>query len=109
MLFNVFINDNLKELFFVHIGRYNSLVINQYILIKYLITECKHDKECLWFSLVVTKTRNHPKPPKTTQNHPKPPTKPPKTTYKTNQNDPKPATIYPNTTSLRDICVDGRP
>ena len=70
---------------------------------------------------VVTKTRNHPKPPKTTQNHPKLPKttqnhqqndpKPPKTTYKTNktnQNDPKPATIYPNTTSLRDICVDGR-
>jgi len=44
---------------------------------------------------VVTKTRNHPKPLKTT--------------YKTNQNDPKPGTIYPNTTSLRDICVDGRP
>ena len=57
---------------------------------------------------VVTKTRNHPKPPKTTnkttQNHPK-------TIYKinkTNQNDPKPATIYPNTTGLRDICIDGR-
>ena len=47
---------------------------------------------------VVTKTRNHPKPP----------TKPAKTTYKTNQNDPKPATIYPNTTGLRDICVDRR-
>ena len=31
---------------------------------------------------VVTKTRNHPKPPKTTQNHPKPP--------KTTQNHPKP-------------------
>ena len=61
--------------------------------------------------MVVTKTRNHPKPPKTTQNDPKPPKttqnhqqndpKPPKTN-KTNQNDPKPATIYPNTTSLRD-------
>ena len=47
---------------------------------------------------VVTKTRNHAKPP----------TKPAKTTYKTNQNDPKPATIYPNTTGLCDICVDGR-
>ena len=35
---------------------------------------------------VVTKTRNHPKPPKTTQNDPKPPTKPPKTTNKTTQN-----------------------
>ena len=43
---------------------------------------------------VVTKTRNHPKPPKTTN--------------KTSQNDPKPATIYPNTTGLRDICIDGR-
>ena len=29
---------------------------------------------------VVTKTRDHPKPPKTTQNDPKPPTKPAKTT-----------------------------
>ena len=46
---------------------------------------------------VVTKTRNHPKPPKTTYK-----------TNKTNQNHPKPATIYPNTTGLRDICIDGR-
>ena len=47
--------------------------------------------------VVVTKTRNHPKGPKTTQNYPKPP----KTTYKTskpNQNDTKPATTYPDTT-----------
>ena len=40
----------------------------------------------------ITKTRNHPKPPKTSQNHPKPAKtsqsqpKPPKTT----QNEPKP-------------------
>ena len=57
---------------------------------------------------VVTKTRNQPKPPKTTQNHQHNQPKPPKTIYKTNQNDPKPATIYPNTTGLRDICIDGR-
>ena len=51
------------------------------------------------YSVVVTKTRNRPKRPKTTQNHPKPP----KTTNKAikiNQNDPKPATIYPNTYSV---------
>ena len=60
---------------------------------------------------VVTKTRNHPKPPKTTQNHQQNQPKPPITIYKinkTNQNDPKHATIYPNTTGLRDICIDGR-
>ena len=62
----------------------------------------------------VTKTRNHPKPAKTTQNHlhnQQNQPKRPKTTYttnKTNQTYPKPATIYPNTTGLRDICVDGR-
>ena len=54
---------------------------------------------------VVTKTRNHPKPPKTTnktsQNHPKPPTKPTKPTKTTQnhlqnqQNQPKrPKTSY---------------
>jgi len=58
---------------------------------------------------VVTKTRNQPKPAKTTY----------KTTYKTNQNDPKPATGYwygrfawclrgwPSVV-LRDCRVDGR-
>ena len=52
---------------------------------------------------VVTKTRNQPKPPKTTQNHPKPPTKPTKPT-KTTQTQLQ----HTNTTGLRDVCVDGR-
>ena len=81
---------------------------------------------CSWFQLwpsctlytpsqqyVVTKTRNHPKPPKTTQNDPNPP----KTTNKTSQNHPKPATkpTKPTKTTqnqlqytlIRPICVDG--
>ena len=60
---------------------------------------------------VVTKTRNHPKPPKTTQNHPKLP----KTTNKTTQNHPKPPTkpTKPTKTTqnqlqytqIRPVCV----
>ena len=44
-----------------------------------------------WFTLVVTKTRNHPKRPKTTHNHPQRPTTNPKRST-TTHNDPQRST-----------------